>query len=107
MLEQGNLITLKNNKRYTIVDSKYVGNDNYLCLIDQDDFYNLMFCKYNSNNTLTEVKDEMMISKLTELFSKSLNKEETSYGYSIISIISILTALVTVGIIILGVLIIK
>ena len=108
MLEQGNIVTLKNNKKYTIVDSKYLDNTNYLCLIDQDDFYNLIFCKYNTNNTLTEIKDDETVNKLIELFNKSLNKEQKeSYGYTMISIVSILTGVITLGVLMLVLTLIK
>ena len=64
MLNQGEILTLNDNKKYTVVSSTIMDDINYVYLMDQDDYTNLMFCKYDNNNGLEEVVDETLIEKL-------------------------------------------
>ena len=74
MLEQGEILTLSDNKKYTVVASQMVDNINYVYIIDQDDYTNFMFCKYD-NNELEEVIDEQLVEKLMVIFNNSLNNQ--------------------------------
>ena len=72
MLEQGEILTLNDNKKYVVVSSQVLNDENYVYLIDQDDYTNLMFCKYDNNNGLEEVIDQDLIEKLMLLFQKDI-----------------------------------
>lgn len=74
MLEQGEILTLSDNKKYTVVSSQIVDGINYVYIIDQDDYTNFMFCKYD-NNELEEVIDEQLVEKLLVIFNNSLNNQ--------------------------------
>ena len=73
MLNQGEILTLNDNKKYTVVSSQMIDNTNYVYLIDQDDYTNFMFCKYDNNNGLEEVIDENIIEKLMIVFQKDIS----------------------------------
>lgn len=73
MLNQGEILTLNDNKKYTVVSSALIDNINYVYLVDQDDYTNLMFCKYDNNNGLEEVIDEALIEKLMITFGKDIS----------------------------------
>lgn len=75
MLEQGNVLTLSDNKEYSIVFSTKYNNSNYIYIIDQDDYNNTMFCKFNDvDDELEEVTDKKIIENLLLLFLESQNK---------------------------------
>lgn len=73
MLNQGEILTLNDNKKYTVVSSQVIDNNNYVYLIDQDDYTNFMFCKYDNNDGLEEVVDEELIEKLMVSFQKDIS----------------------------------
>lgn len=73
MLSQGEILTLNDNKKYTVVSSTIMDDINYVYLVDQDDYTNLMFCKYDNNNGLEEVIDETLIEKLMTIFGKDIS----------------------------------
>ena len=73
MLERGEVLTLSDNKKYSVVSSQTLDNINYVYLIDQDDYTNLMFCKHENNN-LEEVIDPNIIEKLMILFQKDISE---------------------------------
>jgi len=74
MINQGEMLTLSDNKKYSVVFTTKYNNTNYVYLIDQDDYTNTMFCKYDNANGLEEVIDESLIEILLILFSQSQNK---------------------------------
>lgn len=74
MLRQGEILTLSDNKKYTVVSTTEIDNKFYVYLIDQDDYTNIMFCKYE-NNELEEVVNQELIEKLMILFKNNLNQE--------------------------------
>lgn len=73
MLNQGEILTLNDNKKYTVVSSTNYNNKNYVYLIDQDDYTNTMFCEFDNNNGLEEVSDPGLIEELMKLFIQSQN----------------------------------
>jgi len=73
MLNQGEILTLNDNKKYTVVSSTNYNNKNYVYLIDQDDYTNTMFCEFDNNNGLEEVSDPALIEELMKLFIQSQN----------------------------------
>ncbi|MBQ4583893.1 MAG: hypothetical protein IJA94_03290 [Bacilli bacterium] len=68
MLEVGNVLTLDDNKKYSVVFSTLLKNINYIFLIDQSDYTNTMFCSYDNENGLDEVVDENIIVELLKLY---------------------------------------
>lgn len=73
MLNQGEILTLNDNKKYTVVSSINYNNKNYVYLIDQDDYTNTMFCEFDNNNGLEEVSDPTLIEELMKQFIQSQN----------------------------------
>ena len=73
MIEAGEVLTLSNNKVYSVVSSVNYEDNNYVYLIDQDDYSNIMFCRFDEeNNELVEVKDSKLLEKLINLVSEEL-----------------------------------
>lgn len=71
MLNQGEILTLNDNKKYSVVFSTTYNNKNYVYLIDQDDYTNTMFCEYDNENGLEEVSDSDILENLMKLFVES------------------------------------
>lgn len=71
MLSQGKVLTLDDNKKYSVVFTTRYENVNYVYLIDQDDYTNNMFCKYDNNDELEEINDPNIIEILLKLFAQS------------------------------------
>lgn len=74
MLNQGEILTLSDNKTYSVVYTTELNSKNYVYLIDQDDYTNTMFCEFDSNNGLEEVVDSEIIEQLLMKFKESSNK---------------------------------
>ncbi len=74
MLNQGEILTLNDNKKYSVVYSTEYNNKNCVYLIDQDDYTNSMFCEYDNENGLEEITDLEVIEKLMLKFKDSLNQ---------------------------------
>lgn len=72
MLRQGEVLTLDDNKTYSVVYTTILDDQNYAYLIEQDDYTNTMFCKY-SNDKLEEVVESEIIEKLMFKFKERLN----------------------------------
>lgn len=72
MLRQGEVLTLDDNKTYSVVYTTVLDDQNYAYLIEQDDYTNTMFCKY-SNDKLEEVTEPEIIEKLMFKFKERLN----------------------------------
>lgn len=75
MLNQGEILTLNDNKKYTVVSSQVIDSINYVYIIDQDDYTNFMFCKYDNENGLEEVVDEKLVEKLMLVFQKEISSQ--------------------------------
>lgn len=71
MLNQGEILTLNDNKKYSVVFTIDYNNKNYVYLIDQDDYTNTMFCEFDNNNGLEEVSDPNIIEELMKLFEST------------------------------------
>lgn len=74
MLNQGEILTLDDNRKYSVVYSTEYNNKNCVYLIDQDDYSNSMFCEYDNNKGLEEITDSEVIEKLMLKFKDSLNQ---------------------------------
>ena len=68
MVRQGDVLTLDDNRDYSVVYTTEVQSKNYVYLIDQDDYTNTMFCEYDNKNDLKEVTDIEIIEQLMEKF---------------------------------------
>lgn len=71
MLNQGEILTLNDNKKYSVVFSTTYNNKSYVYLIEQDDYTNTMFCEYDNENGLEEVNDSDILENLMKLFVES------------------------------------
>ena len=63
MLRQGDILTLDDNKKYSVVYVTELNSKDYVYLIDQDDYTNTMFCEY-INNELEKVVEPNIIEQL-------------------------------------------
>ena len=71
MLNQGEILTLDDNKKYSVVYSTEYNNKNYVYLIDQDDYTNTMFCEFDNDKGLEEVTDSNIVEELLKLYTLS------------------------------------
>ena len=72
MLKQGEVLTLSDNKKYSVVYQTVLNSINYVYLIDQDDYTNTMFCEYDNDNGLEEVVSEEIIEQLMLKFKEEV-----------------------------------
>ncbi|NMA51086.1 MAG: hypothetical protein GX951_04475 [Mollicutes bacterium] len=63
---------MNNGKEYVVVSSTTYNNKKYVYLINPDDYTNIMFCEYDNNSGLKEIKDFALIQKLVPLFIKEI-----------------------------------
>ena len=75
MLEQGEILTLNDNKTYIVSYIDKLDNKNYVYLVEQDDYTNNMWCEHDSKNGLQEVVDEKLIEKLLARFKMNTTKQ--------------------------------
>ena len=73
MLNRGEILTLDNKKKYSVVYTTVLNSKNYVYLIDQDDYTNTMFCKHDSINGLEEVIEPELLEQLMIKFKESLS----------------------------------
>lgn len=71
MLEQDEILTLSDNKNYSVVYSTELNSKNYVYLIDQDDYRNTMFCEFDNENGLEAVTDMKIIIQLLKQYKES------------------------------------
>ncbi len=76
MIEQGELLTLEDDKEYVVVGSTILDNINYVYLMDSNDYSNFMFCSYDQTDGLYEVEDEEILLQLLNIFNEQLKIEE-------------------------------
>lgn len=74
MLNQGEMLTLDDNKKYSVVYSTEYNNKNYVYLIDQDDYTNTLFCEFDNNKGLEEVTESEMVEQLMIKFNENINQ---------------------------------
>ena len=72
MLKQGEMLTLDDNKKYSVVWTVNYNNKNYVYLIEQDDLTNTMFCEYDNDSILNEVIDSDLIQELMSRFKQEV-----------------------------------
>lgn len=75
MLNQGEILTLSDNKKYSVVYTTQLNSKNFVYLIDQDDYTNTMFCEYDNNN-LEEVIEPKTIEQLLIKFKESTSNQQ-------------------------------
>lgn len=73
MLEQGELLTLSNNKEYAVVSSIIYQGCNYVYILDTETYKDYKLCKY-VDEELTVVKDEELLKKLIVKFNLDLKE---------------------------------
>lgn len=73
MLSQGEILTLSDNRKYSVVYTVEYNCKNYVYLIDQDDYTNSMFCEFDNNNKLDEVIDPELVEQLMIKFKENMN----------------------------------
>lgn len=71
MLEQGELLTLSNDKEYAVVSSIIYQGANYVYLLDTDVYKDYKLCKYEDENLMV-VKDEELLKTLITKFNLDL-----------------------------------
>lgn len=71
MLNQGEILTLNDNKKYSVVYTTELNSKSFVYLIDQDDYTNTMFCEYDNNNGLEEVVEPEIVEQLLAKFKES------------------------------------
>ncbi len=71
MLNQGEILTLDDNKKYSVVFTTELYAKKYVYLIDQDDYTNTMFCEFDNQNGLEEVVEPEIIEQLLVKFNES------------------------------------
>ncbi|MBQ1551657.1 MAG: hypothetical protein IIZ67_06105 [Bacilli bacterium] len=74
MLKQGEVLTLSDNKKYTVISTIEMDNNYYSYLIDNDDYSNMMFCKFVEDD-IEEITDHDLIEKLLIKFKNNLDSE--------------------------------
>lgn len=73
MIEQGEILTLEDNKEYVAVATTILDDINYVYLMDSKDYSNFMFCAYDQTDGLYEVEDNELLQQLLEIFNEELN----------------------------------
>jgi len=73
LLNQGDLLTLENEKEYAVVDTTIIDGITYVYLINSKNFEDFMFCSYDQVDGLYEVEEQDILSKLIEVFNYQLN----------------------------------
>lgn len=74
MLNQGEILTLNDNKKYSVVYTIELNSKNYVYLIDQDDYTNTMFCEYDNDKGLEEVIEPEIVEQLLAKFKETSNR---------------------------------
>ena len=74
MLKQGEVLTLSDNKKYTVISTIEMDNIYYSYLIDNDDYSNMMFCK-KEEDSVEKITDQDLIEKLVIKIKNNLDSE--------------------------------
>lgn len=69
MLEQGEILTLDDDKEYTVTFTTMLDDKNYVFLLETNNYENNMFCEYEEGD-LEEVTDINVIERLLEKFQE-------------------------------------
>ena len=68
MINQGDVVTLNDDKNYSVAYTAVLNSNNYAFLVDQDDYTNTMFCRFNNDNGLEEIVEPEIIEQLLNSF---------------------------------------
>ena len=74
MLEQSEILTLDDNKEYTVAFTTMLNNKNYVFLIEINNYENNMFCEYAAESGLTEVTDLDILDKLLKAYTEFVHE---------------------------------
>lgn len=74
MLEQSEILTLDDNKEYTVAFTTMLNNKNYVFLIEINNYENNMFCEYDAERGLTEVTDLDTLDKLLKAYTEFVHE---------------------------------
>ena len=75
MIEQGDLLTLEDDKDYVVVSTTTLSGILYVYLIEHKDVSNFLICSYDQVDGLYEVDDPELLKELLNIFSKSISKQ--------------------------------
>lgn len=67
-------ITLENNKQYFVAWSTKMDDKNYIYIINEEDYSDLLFCEVLSNKTISIINDTKMFEKLLSMMTKEINR---------------------------------
>ncbi len=67
MIKQGDVLTLDDDKNYSVAYVTILNANNYAFLVDQEDYTNTMFCRYDSSG-LEEIVEPEVIEQLLNNF---------------------------------------
>lgn len=68
MINQGDVVTLNDDKNYSVAYTAVLNANNYAFLVDQDDYTNTMFCRFDNDNGLEEIVEPEVIEQLLTNF---------------------------------------
>lgn len=68
------VLTLEDNNKYVVASKINYEGKEYYYLVDINNPSNLMFC-YNENDTMVELDDKELTTKLLPLFYEACNNE--------------------------------
>lgn len=72
MIEQGEILTLEDDKEYVVVATTVLDGINYVYLINSVDYSNFLFCAYDQTDGLYEVEDPELLDQLLKIFNEQL-----------------------------------
>lgn len=79
MIEVRDIITLDDNKKYTVMAKTNIDDNEYYYLMDAKDYTNYKFCSLDKEDySLVEINDKETLDYLIRLFAKELRKEINS-----------------------------
>lgn len=67
MLKVGEILELKNNKKYAVAQSIKYLDENYCYLVNLNNYEEVKTCLFKNNN-LFEINDRLLLDKLEGLF---------------------------------------
>lgn len=70
MYRLGDVLTLSDNKNYSVAFTAKYNNEDYIYLVEHDNFSNTFFYKCSGDN-LIEVEEPKVIEELLKLFATS------------------------------------
>lgn len=74
LIDIKDVLTLDDKNDYVVISKIIYENKTYYYLVDNNDNSNLKFC-YEKNDSLVELEDKELTTKLLPLFLKNIEKE--------------------------------